>query len=379
MKSFLISLSLLLAGLTLPAAAREYLVYFGTYTGAKSKGIYVSRFDTVTGKLSAPALAVEAKSPAFLAPHPKGRLLYAVGEATTIGEQKQGGIMSFALEADGRLRMINTKPSGGSGPCHLAVDSKGKFVFTANYGSGSVAALPILADGSLGGPISVMQHSGSSVNPQRQSGPHAHCANLSPDERCLLVCDLGLDKVLVYRVGVAGQALVENDPPFTKLAPGAGPRHLTFSRDGKYVYVVNEMASSVTVLNYDPKHGTLLETQTTSTLPEGYTGNTTCAEIALHPSGKFLYASNRGHDSIAIFKTDQRTGLLKPAGHALTQGETPRHFALDPSGDWLLAENQASDNVVVFKVNSRTGQLTATGKPVEVPAPVCAVFVSPAK
>ena len=246
-------------------------------------------------------------------------------------------------------------------------------------GSGSVAALPILADGSLGEPISVMQHSGSSVNPQRQSGPHAHCANLSPDERCLLVCDLGLDKVLVYRVGVAGQALVENDPPFTKLAPGAGPRHLTFSRDGKYVYVVNEMASSVTVLNYDPKHGTLLETQTTSTLPGGYTGNPTCAEIALHPSGKFLYASNRGHDSIAIFKTDQRTGLLKPAGHALTQGGTPRHFALDPSGDWLLAENQASDNVVVFKVNSRTGQLTATGKPVEVPAPVCAVFVSPAK
>lgn len=374
LRNLLISIWL---GACLPATmfAREYSVYFGTYTGAKSKGIYVARFDTAKGTLTAPELAAETKSPAFLAVHPNGRVLYAVGEATMIGEQKQGGLSAFAVEPGGTLRLKNTKPSGGSGPCHLAVDAKGRFVFTANYGSGSVAALPLLADGSLGEPAAVMQHRGSSVNPQRQTGPHAHCANLSPDGRCLLVCDLGLDQVLVYRVGVAGQALMENDPPFTKLAPGAGPRHLDFSRDGKRVYVVNEMASSVTVLDYDAQHGTLRETQTSSTLPEGYAGNTTCAEIAVHPSGKFLYASNRGHDSIAVFKVDKRTGLLTPVEHIGTQGKTPRHFALDPTGDWLLAENQGSDSVVVFKVNPRSGRLTANGEKIEVPAPVCAVFL----
>lgn len=363
----------------LAVSAREYLVYFGTYTGAKSKGIYVARFDAANGKLSPAELAVETKSPAFLALHPNGRTLYAVGETTTIGEKKQGGLTAFAFGPDGKLRALNTRPSGGSGPCHLEVDAKGRFVFTANYGSGSVAALPILADGSLGDPVSTMQHTGSSVNPQRQTGPHAHCVNLSPDGRFLLVADLGLDKVMVYRVGVEGHALIENDPPFVKLAPGSGPRHLAFGRDGKRVYVVNEMGSSVTVLDYDAKRGTLNETQTTSTLPDKFAGQSTCAEIAVHPSGKFLYASNRGHDSLAVFAVNRTTGLLQFVEHAPTQGTTPRHFALDPSGDWLLAENQASDNVVVFKVNRRTGALTPTGQVVEVPSPVCAVFVPAGK
>lgn len=375
MKRKLIALLCLASAVPL-ASAREYLVFFGTYTGAKSKGIYVSRFDTATGKLSPAELAVETKSPSFLALHPNGRWLYAVGEGTMVGESKQGAVTAFTIEPrSGKLTTLNTQPSGGGGPCHLAVDAKGRTVFTANYGTGSAAALAVRPDGGLEAPVCTKQHSGSSANPQRQTGPHAHCVNLSPDQRFLLVCDLGLDKVMVYRTGNGPEALTENDPPFAAVAPGAGPRHLAFSRNGKFVYVLNEMGSSVTVFAYDSKHGTLAETQTTSTLPGKFSGNTSCAEIEVHPSGKFVYASNRGHDSIAVFKADKRTGHLSLVENEPTQGKTPRHFALDPTGDWLLAENQASDSVVVFKVNTKTGALDATGQTMEVPSPVCAVFL----
>lgn len=375
MKRFIATACSLLALLPGLAPAREFLVFFGTYTGAKSKGIYVSRFDSGIGQLTAPQLAAETRSPSFLALHPNGRILYAVGESSTVGDTGQGGVTAFAIEPGGKLKALNTQPAGGSGPCHLALDAKGRFVFTANYGSGSVAALPILADGSLAAPAATVQHVGASVNPQRQAGPHAHCVNLSPDQRFLLACDLGLDKLMVYRVGENQSALTENDPPFCKLAPGTGPRHLAFGRSGKFVYVVNEMGSSVTVLTYDARHGTLNETQTTSTLPEKWSGNSACAEIAVHPSGEFVYASNRGHDSIAVFAVNRKSGELSLVEHAATRGKTPRHFALDPSGDWLLAENQGSDSVVVFKVNPRSGSLTATGEKIEVPSPVCAVFV----
>ena len=375
MKSLIARIALICALLTLPASAREFFVYFGTYTGAKSKGVYVSQFDSATGKLSAPELAVETKSPSFLALHPSRRVLYAVGESSQVGENKQGAVTAFNIGPDGRLTPINTQPSGGAGPCHLALDAKGRFVFTANYGSGAVAALPLRADGGLESPASTIQHTGSSVNPQRQAGPHAHCVNLSPDQRYLLVCDLGLDKLMVYRIGEGARALMPHDPPFVALAPGNGPRHLAFGRSGEFAYVVNEMGSSVTVLVSDAKHGTFKETQTTSTLPEKFDGKSTCAEIAVHPSGKFLYASNRGHDSIAVFAVDKSSGELSVVAREPTQGKTPRHFALDPTGDWLLAENQGSDSVVVFRVNPRTGALAATGQKLDVPSPVCALFV----
>jgi len=375
MKRFIATTCLLFVLLPDPTSAHEFLVYFGTYTGAKSKGIYVSRFISATGQLTAPQLAVETENPSFLALHPDGRSLYAVGETSTVDDARQGGVTAFAIEPTGKLTALNTHPSGGSGPCHLALDAKGRFVFTANYGSGSIAALPILADGSLAGPVATMQHVGSSVNPQRQSGPHAHCVNLAPDDHFALGCDLGLDKLMVYRVGENQRVLTENDPPFCTLGPGTGPRHLAFGRSGKFVYVINEMGCSVTVLTYDAKHGTLYETQTTSTLPENWKGNSAGAEIAMHPSGKFLYASNRGHDSIAVFLVNRKSGALSLVEHEPTQGKTPRHFALDPTGGWLLAENQASDSVVVFRVNARTGALNATERSVEVPSPVCAVFL----
>ena len=266
MKHSLAAASLLFAVSLMPASSREYRVYFGTYTGAKSKGIYVARFNDKTGNLSAPELAAETKSPSFLALHPNGRVLYAVGEATSIGEFRQGAVTAFHLEpGTGRLTVLNSQPSGGAGPCHLLPDTKRGLLFTANYGSGSVGALPIQADGSLAVPVSVAQHAGSGANPRRQEGPHAHCVNLDPSRKFLLVCDLGLDKVQIYRLGGGTTALTINDPPFASVAPGAGPRPLAFQPGGKVVHVLNELNSTITTFTFDQQHGKLAEGQTVST------------------------------------------------------------------------------------------------------------------
>ena len=352
------------------------LVYIGTYTGAKSKGIYVSRFDPATGRLTPPELAVETPSPSFLALHPGGRFLYAVGETTNLGGKPVGAVSAFSLDAKtGQLTLLNQQSSGGAGPCHLAVDPTGKCLLVANYGSGSIAALPIQADGSLAEPGTIIQHQGSSVNPQRQAGPHAHFITPDPANRFALTCDLGLDQVLVYRLDPAKSALVANDPPFAAVKPGSGPRHLAFHPSGRFVFLINEMGSTLTAFAYDAKRGALKELQTVSTLPEEFAGNSTCAEVQVHPSGKFVYGSNRGHDSIAVFGFDAASGKLTCLEHQPTQGKTPRHFALDPTGQWLLAENQDSDNIVVFRVDAKTGRLSPTGQTVSVGAPVCAVFV----
>jgi 6-phosphogluconolactonase len=352
-------------------------VYIGTYTGAKSQGIYTALFDTRSGALSAPELAVETKSPAFLALHPKQPVLYAVGEASSIGPKREGALNAFAIEPQtGKLRLLNQQPSGGFGPCHLSVDSTGRCVLVANYGSGSVAALLIGPDGSLVGPGQRIQHEGSSINPRRQEGPHAHFITPDPKNKFALCCDLGLDKVLVYRMNSGDCSLAANDPPWAMVKPGAGPRHLAFNPSGKVAYVINEMDSSMTVFGYDAKRGTLSEVQSLSTLPGEFTGESTCAEVQIHPSGKFVYGSNRGHDSIAIFGVDPKTGMLQVIGYESTRGKTPRHFAIHPAGKWLLAENQDSDSVVVFALDPKTGKLTATGQSVEVGAPVCLVFAS---
>ena len=357
-------------------AAGSMLVYIGTYTGAKSKGIYVSRFDPAAGRLTPPELAAETASPSFLALHPGGRFLYAVGEATNLGGQRGGAVSSFSLDAKtGQLTLLNHQPSGGAGPCHLSVDQTGKCLLVANYGSGSIAALPIRADGALGEPGTVIQHHGSSVNPQRQAGPHAHFITPDPANRFALTCDLGLDRVLVYRLAPEKAALAANDPPFAAVKPGSGPRHFAFHPSGRFVFVINEMGSTLTAFAYDAKRGALKELQTLSTLPAGFTGKSTCAEVQVHPSGDFVYGSNRGHDSIAVFGFDPASGKLTCLEYQPTQGKNPRHFALDPTAQWLLAENQDSDSIVVFRVDSHTGRLTPTGQSVSVGKPVCAVFV----
>jgi len=362
------------------ASAREFFVYFGSYTGAKSKGIYVSRLDAATGRLSEPELAAETKNPSFLAVHPNQRSLYAVGEVNDFDGKRTGAVSAFALDPkSGRLTLLNQQPSDGSGPCHLALDSKGRCVLVANYGSGSIASLPVEQDGSLGKAVSTIQHTGSSVNPQRQAGPHAHFITPDKSDRHALVCDLGLDQVLVYRLDAKLNTLTANDPPSASVAPGAGPRHLAFSPTGKFVYVINEMGSTITAFAYDARRGALKELQTVSTLPSGFTGSTSCAEIEVHPSGKFVYGSNRGHDSIAAFALDGKSGKLTLVEHQPTQGKTPRHFAIDPTGRWLLAENQGSDTVVVFEIDTKTGKLRATGQAVAVGSPVCAVFAMAGK
>ncbi len=378
MKQFaLIAIAIpMLVSTTHARSPRNYHVYFGTYTGAKSKGIYVSQFDSRTGKLSEPELAVETKSPSFLAVHPNERFLYAVGEMTVLDGKRAGAANAFSIAPEtGKLTLLNQQPSGGLGPCHVSVDARGRCAFVANYGSGSVASLPILKDGKLGAPASIIQHTGSSVNPKRQAGPHAHCINPDTSNRFVLSADLGLDQVLVYRLDSKRATLAANEPPFGVVAPGAGPRHLAFSPDGRFVHVINEMGSSMTTFQFDRKRGALKELQTVSTLPAGFAGENTCAEVQVHPSGKFVYGSNRGHDSIAVFAVDKESGKLKLLENEPTQGKAPRHFAVDPAGRWLLAENQTSDSIVVFRIDAPMGRLEPTSQTLTLGAPVCAVFV----
>lgn len=351
-------------------------VYIGTYTGGKSKGIYVSRFDPATGQLTPPELAVATPSPSFLALHPGGKFLYAAGENTRLGGKPVGAVSAFSRGAKtGELTFLNRQASGGAGPCHLAVDTTGKCLLVANYGDGSIAALAIQADGTLAEPGTVIQHQGSSLNPERQAGPHAHFIIPDPANRFALTCDLGLDQVLVYRLDAAKSTLAANDPPFAAVKPGSGPRHLAFHPSGRFVFLINEMDSTMMAFAYDAGRGTLKELQTVSTLPENFTGTRSGAEVQVHPSGKFVYGSNRGHNSIAVFALDPASGRLTFLECQSTQGKTPRHFALDPTGQWLLAENQDSDSIVVFRVDSKTGRLSPTGQTVSVGAPVCAVFV----
>jgi 6-phosphogluconolactonase len=364
----------------LPAVAScESRVYFGTGTGGKSQGIYVARFDPATGRLTEPELAVETRGPTFLALHPVWPLLYAVGEYPAAEGRRGGGVSAFAISPTNRqLTLLNQQSSGGSGPCHLAVEGQGKYVLVANYAGGSLASLPIQTDGSLGEAASTIQLTGSSVHPQRQTKPYGHFITMDPANRFALACDLGTDKVLVYRLDEKTGALTPNATAFATVPPGAGPRHLAFSPSGKFIYVVNEMGSTITAFAYDPLRGALSELQTISTLPEDFAGraSNTCAEVEVHPSGKFVYASNRGHDSIAVFAVDAATGKLTAVEQQSTQGRVPRHFKLDPTGRWLLAANQATDAITVFAVDAATGRLKATGQSVAVPAPMCVLFVT---
>jgi 6-phosphogluconolactonase len=351
------------------------LVYIGTYTGPKSKGIYVYRLDLDTGAMTALGLAGEAENPSFLAIHPSHRFLYAASETGSFAGKKSGAVSAFAIQQTGKLTPLNQQPSGGEGPCHLVVDKTGKDVLVANYDGGSVSVVPIHEDGKLGEPTAFIQHKGSSVDKERQEGPHAHSINVDAANRFAFAADLGLDKVLVYRFDPVKGTLAANDPPSVSVKPGAGPRHFAFHPGGHYAYVINEMHSTVTAFGYDAVRGVLKELQTISTLPENFKGENSTAEVQVHPSGKFLYGSNRGHDSIAIFAIDPAKGTLRLVGHQSTQGKTPRNFGIDPTGRYLLAANQDSGTVVVFGIDPQTGQLNPSGHVVEVPSPVCVKFL----
>ena len=355
-----------------PAHGDRLWVYVGTYTQRGSKGIYLCQLDVAAGKLEPGCLVAETASPSFVVRHPSLPVLYAIGEIGRVNGKPGGAVSAFSIAPKtGTLTLINQQNSGGPGPCHVAVDHGGRCVLVANYGGGSVAALPIDATGKLGEAVSVIQHTGTGANPKRQKGPHAHSIYVDAADRFVLTADLGIDKVLVYRLDPAAAKLTANQPPCCDAAPGAGPRHLAFHPNGKWVYAINELNNTVTQMKYDAALGRLEAVQSIGTLPEGFQGSNTTAEVQIHPSGKFLYGSNRGHDSIAIFAIDAATGGLRLLGHEPTQGKSPRNFALDPSGRCLLAANQDGDNIVVFRVDAATGLLRPTGSSVS-QVPRCA-------
>ncbi len=354
----------------------EYIVYIGTYTGNESKGIYAYRFESATGRISSLSLAAETTNPSWLTVHPNRQFLYAANETSDDKGAKSGAVSAFAIDRkSGTLTLLNRVPSRGADPCHAVVDPTGRNLLVANYSSGTVAVFRLHDDGRLGEASAFVQHTGSSVNPDRQKGPHAHSIEPSPDNRFVLTADLGLDQLLVYRFDAAQGSLTPNHPPFAKLNPGAGPRHFAFHPSGKFVYVINEMQSTVTAFVYDAAGGSLRELETVSTLPKDFAGENTTAEIRVDSSGRFLYGSNRGHDSIAVFSIDAAKGTLTPVERVSTQGKEPRNFEIDPTGKFLLAANQNSGSVVIFRIDAKTGRLTPTGEEFKVPSPVCVTFV----
>src|SRR6266481_6781416 len=356
------------------AANSRYLAYIGTYTTkTDSKGIYAYEFDADVGKLTPKGLAAETRDPSWVAVHPSGKFLYAANEAG-----KASAVSAFAIDKkNGKLTLLNQLPSLGEDPCYLSFDKTGKYLFVANYSSGTIAVFPILADGRLGEHTTMLKDQGATgPNKERQEGPHAHWIEVSSDNRFVFVADLGLDAILSYRFDASKGSLTPNKPFFLRpLTAGAGPRHATFSPGGGHFYVLSEINSTVTAFAYAPDHGVFGYLGGVPMLPAGFEGRNDAAEIAIHQSGKWLFASNRGHDSIAVFSIDPANGKLTAVGRFPTGGREPRHFAIDPSGKYLLAENQFSNNIVVFKIDAATGELMPTGHAIEVPSPVNIAFL----
>jgi 6-phosphogluconolactonase len=352
----------------LPAAAAELTVYFGTHTAGPGKGFSVSHFDTLTGDLSEPEFLLETPAPAYFVIAPGGRYLYSCNST--------GFVSAYSISPySSRLKLINQKPSGGGDPSYISLDHTGRYAFVANYDGGNIAVFAIEKDGSLGERTAFVQHTGKGVNPQRQSHAFAHSIRVDPTNRFVLVADLGLDKLFVYKFNVKDGSLTPNDPPFATSAPGSGARHVEFHPNGRWVYLITEMGSTIMLFDWDSKTGALTEMQTISTLPKDFHGVNMCAEVRVHPSGRFVYASNRGRDSIALFLVDPRTGRLTWVEDVPSGGKMPRNFDMDPSAHWLLVTNHDSDNAMVFRIDQQTGKLTPNGDPVEVSSPYCPRFL----
>ena len=364
------------AGVWAPGRPGELLVYVGTYTSGKSEGIYLYRLNLSSGELNHVATTKGVKDPSYLVMSPSRRYLYAVNEVEEFAGKKSGALSAFAMDQrTGDLRLLNQQPSLGGSPCYVTVDRTGKCVLVANYSGGNVAVLRVLRDGSLGEATDVKQNEGSSINTERQQGPHAHCVELHPTNRFAYVCDLGADKIMIFRFDRRQGKLVPGKTPWVKAKPGAGPRHLTFHPSGKYAYVMNEMHVTVTAYTYS-SDGCLKEMQTVPALPREPTVEDSGADIHISPDGRILYCSNRGHDIVTAFKVNQRNGSLSFIAHEPTGGKTPRNFAIDPTGAFLLVANQRSDNIVSFRRDTKTGRLSATGHSAEVPSPVCLKFTT---
>lgn len=390
-----------LAGFSSPPEPQgESLVYFGTYTGFKytrtgapvgqsqSKGIYVSRFQAATGEASEPMLAAEIRNPSFLAIHPNHRYLYSVSEdPMSVGPYNDKGsyISAYAIDrATGKLSLLNTVPSGGTATCYVSLNPSGRYLLAASFGSGTVTVLHVKEDGSLGAQAALVQHTGHSVDPHYQAGPHAHSFDVSPDGRFAVAADLGTDKLMIYRFDAATGSLTSSDPPFVEvIPPGAGPRHFVFAPNGKFGYLISEMSGILTAYAWDSTRGRLAEIQATGTMPADFNDDKNAqalnpfhsAEMQLHPSAKYLYESNRGPDTISVFAVHPVQGTLTPIQQVSTRGLMPRHFAIDPTGSYLFAANQASDDVVIFRIEEGTGRITPTRTVLRIGTPVCVRFV----
>ena len=372
--SKILVLAVILVATLASATNFPYLVYVGTYTDEGSKGIYAFRFDPGSGESEAIGLVAETRNPSFLAVGHNSTFLYAVNEVDDFSANKTGAVSAFAIDREtAKLTQIQQVSSAGAGPAHISLDQSGQYVLVANYDSGNIAAFPVENDGRLGSRTAFIQHAGSSVNKERQAGPHAHEIQTSNDNQFALTADLGLDELLIYRFDAKTGGLSPADPAFVKVSPGSGPRHFAIAPSGKAIYLVNELSSTIDMYSYDS--GRLHALQTISTLPPGFKGENTTAEIAVDSAGRFLYVSNRGDDSIAVFAIDPHDGKLSFVERVPTGGKTPRHFTLDPTGKWLFAANQDSNNINIFRVNPDTGRLATTSHTLQVDSPVCVVFV----
>jgi 6-phosphogluconolactonase len=363
------------------SAISDQIIYIGTYTRAeahvqgKAEGIYVYRLDGATGALHYLSVAAGAVNPSFVVVDAAQRYLYAVEELDVYEGQPGGAVSAFAINADTRaLTLINHQPTHGAHPCYVGIDNSGRYALVANYSGGNISIFPIAADGALAPASTVVPHNGV---PTHHDAPHPHSLVATPDSRYLFAPDCGLDRIFIYRLDTAGGTLIANDPPFVMLAPGAGPRHLAFHPSGNTLFCINERNSTLTALAYEPDGAVLRELQTVSTLPEDFAGQNSCADIHIHPSGRFLYGSNRGHNSIAIFAVDAATMRLRALGHASTAGRTPRNFGIDATGTFLLVANQDTDTVVTLRIDQATGALTPTEQIASVPSPVCVHIVAP--
>jgi 6-phosphogluconolactonase len=366
---------------------KDIFVYVGTYTepirfgtgkilDGKGKGIYIFRMDPSSGAMEPVGKTTGVTNPSYLTFDSTGRFLYAVNELKTFEDRPTGTVSAFAVDPKtGGLEFLNKRLTHGTDPCHVLADRKGRHVFVANFMSGSVCVLPVNDDGSLGEACDFIQHQGSGIDPVRQNGPHAHSVTLDQANRFAFIPDLGLDRLMVYRFDPKRGLLEPSGVPWIKMKPGAGPRHVAFHPGGRFAYLINELDSTLAALTYDGRKGAFKMLQIVPTLPEGFRGQSTCADIQVSPSGTFVYGSNRGHDSIVIHRVDPRTGRLAYVGHEPTLGKTPRNFAIDPTGRFLLAANQDSDTIVTFRINPKTGEIRPTGHVTPVPTPVCVKFL----
>jgi 6-phosphogluconolactonase len=381
-RSFALAMAVAVTLAASSAAPRQVWVFFGTHTDQPGHGFSVARFDTRTGALSTPEFLQQSSAPALYVISPDGRHIYTVNEVNTYQGWPTGFLSAYTVDpATAHMTLLNEQPSGGAGPAYISMDKTGRYLFVANYAGGNIAAFALKPDGSIGERTAFFQHTGKSVNPARQNAPHPHSIRVDPTNHFALVPDLGLDKIFIYRFDAKDGSLTPNDPPSVSVTPGAGPRHFDFDPSGRFVYVMTEMASAVAVFAWDSSRGTLTEVQTISSLPEGFTGKNTAAEIRVHPSGRFLYCTNRGDDSIAVFKVNPVDGRLTFVERVPTQGKLPRNFDFDPTGHWLLVANYDSNNVVLFKIDLHTGKLTQHGVPVSTPDPFAVRFlpIVPAK